>query len=329
MKRRALQIGVLLALAVAVWAGYRAWRHYEESQPLEWSGTIEARTITVGSRVGGRIQDVLVREGDQVKAGQPLITFEPGDLRAQELQAKGQVEQAQANAAKVAGHGDSSRQHEIAAARARLAAQEAALEKAKLDVERDQTLVAQRAETQRTLDDARTALQNAVGQRDALRAQVDELLRGTPQDVRAAQGQLDTAQGRLQQIETMLDELTIRAPRDARVQTLDLRPGDILAPNAAAAKLLEPTELYVRIYVPETQLGHIREGLQVPIYVDSFPKRPFRTLVESVSSQGEYTPRNLQTEDERADQVFAARLRIDEGRDVLRAGMAAFARVPR
>jgi len=85
----------------------------------------------------------------------------------------------------------------------------------------------------------------------------------------------------------------------------------------------------VRIYVPETQLGHVAPGLVVPISVDSFPGRSFRGRVESVASQGEFTPRNLQTADERADQVFAARVRIEEGADVLRAGMAALVRVPR
>ncbi len=85
----------------------------------------------------------------------------------------------------------------------------------------------------------------------------------------------------------------------------------------------------MRIYVPETEIGRIHPGLEVPIFVDSFPGRAFRGRVESVASEGEFTPRNLQTADERADQVFASRVRIEDGSDVLRAGMAAFVRVPR
>ncbi|HEX4385892.1 MAG TPA: HlyD family efflux transporter periplasmic adaptor subunit [Myxococcales bacterium] len=327
--KRLVPFIVVAAIAAGIFFGYRAWEKHKEGLPLEWSGTVEAYTVTVGSRVGGRIKDVLVREGDHVKAGQPLLLLEPGDLLGQELQAKGQVGQAQANAAKVASHGEGPRAQEIAGARSRLEAQEAAVQKAQQDLKRAETLVQQKVETQRTLDDARTGLRNASAQRDALRSAVEELLRGTPQDVKAAQGALDAAQGRLQQIQSMLDELTIRAPRDARIETLDLRPGDILGVNAAAAKLLEPGQLFVRIYVPETQMGHIKEGLVVPVYVDTFPGRAFKAQVEAVSGIGEYTPRNLQTEDERADQVFAARLRIDEGTDILRAGMAAFARVPR
>jgi len=125
----------------------------------------------------------------------------------------------------------------------------------------------------------------------------------------------------------MIDELVIKAPRDCRVESLDLRPGDILQPSAPAATLLEDDQLYVRVYVPETQIGHISVGQKVPIIVDSFPGRKFQGVVEHINSVGEYSPRNLQTADERADQVFATRIGIIEGRDNLRAGMAAFVTV--
>jgi len=109
-------------------------------------------------------------------------------------------------------------------------------------------------------------------------------------------------------------------------EALDLRPGDILAPNAPAGTLLEDDQLYVRIYVPETQIGRIKVGQEVPISVDSFD-RTFKAKVEHINQRGEYSPRNLQTADERADQVFAVRVALIEGKDQLRAGMAATMRV--
>ena len=124
-------------------------------------------------------------------------------------------------------------------------------------------------------------------------------------------------------------ELIRCAPRAALVESLDLRPGDILAPNSTAASLVEDDQLYVRIYVPETRIGRIRVGDEVPITVDSFPARSFKGVVEHINSVGEYSPRNLQTADERANQVFATRIGLREGRDELRAGMAAFIHVPR
>ncbi len=329
MVRRIIVFGILALGAAAALLGVRAYRRHLASQPLEWSGTVEAWTMDVGSRVGGRVKEVLVREGDQVKANQPLLLLEPGDLEAQRLEAQGQLEQAQANQAKVASGGSSSRRQEILAAQSRLQVEQVGIEKAKLDLDRTEKLFAGQASTQSDLDNAKIAMRNAEAQRDTQKASLDELLRGTPEDMKSAQGQLDAAQGKLDQIETMLDELTIRAPREAQVETLDLRPGDILGVNQVAAKLLEPTELFVRIYVPETQLGLIHPHQTIPIFVDTFPGQAFKSEVESVSSQGEYTPRNLQTEDERADQVFSSRLRILEGQDKLRAGMAAFARVSR
>ncbi len=329
MTRRIIVIAILAVAGAAAFAGIRVYQHHLASLPLEWSGTVEAWTMDIGSRVGGRVKDVLVREGDQVKASQPLIALEPGDLEAQRLQAQGQVEEAEANQAKVASGGSSSRRQEILAAQARLQGAEVAIEKAKLDLDRTEKLCAGQASTQSDLDNAKSAMRNAEAQRDTQKASLDELLRGTPEDMKSAQGQLDVAQGKLAQIENMIDELIIRAPRDAQVETLDLRPGDILGVNQVAAKLLEPTELFVRIYVPETQLGSIHPHQTIPVFVDSFPGRAFKSEVQSISSEGEYTPRNLQTEDERADQVYASRLRILEGQDVLRAGMAAFARIQR
>ena len=88
------------------------------------------------------------------------------------------------------------------------------------------------------------------------------------EDIKAAQGQVEAAKGRLDQINTMIDELVVKAPRDARVESLDLRPGDIVMPNATTATLLEDDQLFVRIYVPETHIGHIQIGQEVPITVD-------------------------------------------------------------
>ncbi len=369
----AIIAGVVLLLA------YLGYRLYLSRQPYEWSGTVEARTISIGSRVGGRIKEVLVQEGDQVTAGQTLIVLEPGDLPAQKLAAEGQLLQAEANLEKlkhgarpeeivqararastaVAALAESeagARPEQITAAEARLAAAQVIADKALLDAGRIRKLFKSAAASRADLDNAEAQLRSAVAQREAQRAALDELKNGVRkeelrqararaqeakagaqlvesgsrgEDIDAAQGQVEAAQGKLDSVQVMLDELAVKAPRPARVETLDLRPGDILAPNAVAAKLLEDDHLYVRIYIAETMIGHIRVGGVVPISVDSFPGKSFPGQVEHINSIGEYSPRNLQTADERADQVFAARVRIESGRDQLRAGMAALVRVPR
>jgi len=373
--KRLIPIGVVAAL-VLVYAGSRVWI---ARQPFEWSGTVEARTVSVGSRTGGRVQQVLATEGDNVKAGQALLVFEPGDVPAQKMMAEGQLAQAQANLDKLEA---GSRPEEIEAARARaeqavaalqesrtgarreqiaqqearLSAAQVALDKAKLDNDRIKSLFAKGAASKMEADNADAGQRSAIAQRDAQKEVLDELKNGERkeqqeqaaarakeaqasakmveagarvEDITAAQGVVAAAKGKLESIMVMLDELTVKAPRDARVEALDLRPGDIVAPNATVGVLLEEGQLYVRIYIPETQLGHIKLGQEVPVSVDSFPKRSFKGKVEHISSVGEYSPRNLQTADERADQVFAARVGLLEGTDVLRAGMAAFIEVPK
>ena len=126
----------------------------------------------------------------------------------------------------------------------------------------------------------------------------------------------------------LIKELVVRAPDAMRVETLDLRPGDLVAPNAPVATLLADDQLYVRVYVPETQLGHVHVGDEVPISVDSFD-HTIKGKVEHVNARGEFSPRNLQTADERADQVFAVRIDILDGKSDLHAGMAASVKVPK
>jgi len=367
---------IVIVLGLVAYAGYTL---RESRRPYEWSGTVEARTIDVGSRAGGRVKEVLVHEGDHVEPGQPLVVLEPGDLAAQKLMAEGQLAQAEANLEKLqngarpeeiaqakarastasaaleeARHG--ARREEIASAEARLASAQAALDKAQLDADRANKLLVSGAISKSEADAADAARKSAIGQRDAQKHALDELVNGVRreqvhqaearvqeaqasaklvaagsrvEDIRAAQGVVDAAKGKLESIQVLLDELTIKSPGPARVEALDLRPGDIVPPNATAASLLEDDQLYVRIYVPETRIGLLHVGDVVPITVDSFPKREFKGQVEHINSVGEYSPRNLQTADQRADQVFAARIGIREGREDLRAGMAALIKVPK
>jgi HlyD family secretion protein len=321
-KKKFLPVIILLLLGFI----YAAYHFYLASKPFEWSGTVEARTILVGSRAGGRVKEVAAKEGDQLKAGETLIVLEAGDWQGKLLEAQGQLDQAKANLEKLE---RGTRREQVDQALARLDAQQVIASKAQLDADRMHQLLSSGAATQADVDAADATLKGAQAMRDALRNQFAELKNGTRiEDIKIARAQVNAAQGCLDQIQAMIDELTIKAPKDVRVEALDLRPGDILAPNASAATLLEDNQLYVRIYVPETVIGRIAVGQKVPITVDSFPDQSFEGVVEYINHVGEYSPRNLQTSDERADQVFATRIGIKTGADKLRAGMAAFIQVP-
>lgn len=373
------QLIVLLIVAIVGGGGYYGYKRWASTQPLEWSGTIEVHEISVGSRAGGRVKEVLVKEGDHVDAGQPLIVLETGDLEAQKAIATAQLDQANAALEKLkngarpeeiaaakaradsalaglqeAQHG--ARYEQVVAAKARLDAAQVAVDRAKLEYDREKSLYDENIIPKAELDAADANLKAATAQRDAAKASLTELSNGTraedvsqaksrvdeakanaslveagarTEDIRAAMSVVKAAEARVAQLSITIDELTIRASRAARVETLSLRPGDIVGPNATAAILLEDDQLFVRIYVPETQLGFAKVGATVPIYVDSFPDKSFEGVVAHIDSQGQYSPRNLQTADERANQVFAMRVEVVGDHDPLRAGMAAWIKVKR
>lgn len=303
------KILVVLALAGVGWFAWRAFRRMEDPR-LVAAGTLEARTVEVGSLVGGRVRAVLVREGDRVAAGERMIELEDALLRPQLETQRARVEEVRARAT-LAEAGPRSE----ARSRARIE-----WEAAKTDLARIEALfrdaVVGRQEYDRALVREATA-----------RETWQEADRGTrSEEVAAARAALAREQAQLAYLDAQIAELTVVAPVAGRIEVLDLRPGDLVAPNQAVATLLEEGEIWVRVYVPETRLGEVAPGGRAEIAVDTFPGRAFPARVEEVRHQAEYLPRNVQTLDQRTDQLFGVRVVPDPTAEELRPGMAATVR---
>ena len=118
-------------------------------------------------------------------------------------------------------------------------------------------------------------------------------------------------------------ERQVVAPSAAIVEVLDVRPGDLIAPNTPVATLLEKDQIYVRIYIPETEYGRIKLGQKAEVRVDSFPNTVFDGEVEQINQQAEFLPRNVQTREERVHQVFGVKIRINDPAGRVLPGMAA------
>jgi multidrug resistance efflux pump len=306
-----IKIAVRLVLLLAIAGGVAWWwfvyrpRH-QESKQLVLSGSIEANTVEVGSLLGGRVATVHVKEGDTVQAGQPLVTFEP-DLRDLEIaQQRALVTQAQAELAKVK---RGPRDEDLRQAQINFQA-------AETDRRRYEVLLKSGAISQRDYDTTQVKAANA---RETLLAAQRG---GRPEDIAAAEASLAQAQVRLAFLERQHRELAVTAPATGIVEAFDLRPGDLAAANQPVATLLEPDQIWVRVYVPEIQLGRVRIGQAAAIHVDTFPRRSFPGRVVEIRTQAEYTPRNLQTLDQRSDEVFGVKIAIDPTPE-LKPGMAA------
>lgn len=241
------------------------------------------------------------------------------------------------------------RPQEIAAADAQVQLAQAELKNAKLAHDRVESLFAKGAADQSDLDDAETkhvvaqatvedrrerlALLQAgtrpeeIARGEARLRQADEELKlreagFRSEEIDEARALRDQAAAEQRVIERQLDELTVRAPCDGVVEAVDLRPGDIVPPNAPVISLLETDRLRVRAYVPENRLG-VTTGQRVTVTVDSFPGEPFEGVVRFIARQAEFTPGNVQTPEERSKQVFRIRVELTSGLDRLRPGMAA------
>jgi multidrug resistance efflux pump len=337
------------------------------------SGTIEADEIHVGSKVSGRVAEVLVTEGQEVKQGQPLIRFERYDLDARRTDAVAAVAQAEANyqktlswfrpeevaAAKAQAEAawmsyemarNGPRKQEIDGARAELNAADADYEVARATLARIERLARDGVQSKQDYDNAKAAFDRASASRDAARQKLDLLLAGTrteeiaraerqfkqaaanrelvergarKEDIEAAKAQLDRGRAGLAQIDTQFAELEVKAPANAVVEVLQIRPGDLIAPNSPVATLVEVDRLYVRVYVPEPDKTLVRLGGEVSVRIDSANGKTFNGKIEHIASRGEFTPRNIQTRSEREHEVFAVRVRLDNSSRTLSAGMSA------
>lgn len=246
------------------------------------------------------------------------------------------------------------RKQEIAVARERLKSAQAGLALAEAEKARVDRLEQRTAATQIEIDRVNRALKAAQADAAAAQQELALLEEGSRQedvaaaaatlaeadaalklvesgyrkeDIARAESQRAAAAAQVAVIETQLRELTVASPCDCLVEAIDLRPGDLVAPNAPAVTLLDDNHRWVRAYVPENRLGQMRLDQRVPVSVDSFPDRTFNGRVTFIASEGEFTPRNIQTPEERSKQVFRLKVTLEDGRDELRVGMAADVRL--
>ncbi len=341
------------------------------------TGQIQGNGVDVGSRVGGRVAEVPVHEGDTVQAGDVLLRLEDSDAQALVHAAEADLARAESLVAKLEAGATEEQLHQAESAaktaeerlrmvengarnedkRAAKAAVDAAASQSantRTDYERINTLYARGAVSQSEYDRVRTAMDTMAAQYkvakeklDALnngarveevamakadyeraRAALDEVKRGPrAEDKAAAKAARDAAAAAVERARVNLREMTVTAPSKGVVESLDLRPGDLVKPGAVA-RIIDPEDLKVTVYMGAALLGQIKLGQKVSLTADAHGSERFEGEIYFIASEGEYTPRNLQTQEERVQQVFGVKLRLNSNGGKLRAGMTVIAHVP-
>jgi HlyD family secretion protein len=373
-----LVIGVLAVAGGAAWL----WGPFHAHQAtLVLPGTVEIQEIRLGSKVGGRVESVSIREGDRVKAGQELVRFETPELDAQREQLRAKLRAAEADLLKGR---RGARPEEKAEAKAALASAEARLLRMQngwREEERRQTkneaeaaeadLVQAKSEFERIdklsktgggvaitrteWDTARAAKDRSQKRYEAasaryemmsngsrledvaeataevarIKAKSDLLENGTrEEDIALAEATVAEIKGRLTEVEVNRKEAVVCAPGPAVVDVLAVRTGDLVSPNTPVLRVLRDDDLWVKVFVPETQLAEVKLGRLVDVTVDSYPGRRIPGTVDQIASVSEFTPRNVQSLDERRHQVFAIKVKVDNREGIFKSGMAAEVSIP-
>lgn len=345
---------------------------------LEVAGQVEAVTVSAGSRVGGRVAEVLADEGQRVTQGDVLIRLETSEADAAMAAARAKLAQAEATLEKlVAGARpeevrqaeaiaeqarqryqiaqQATRKQDIAAAAALEDAARAQRDQARIDFERSDRLLETNAVPQQWHDQARHALEAAEAQLQAAterrklaeegarseeirgaraaaeqaQAALDLLKNGARQeDVDAAKAFRDAAAADVQRAEVNLSEMVVTSPCDGVIDALDIHPGDLVRPGPVVT-VVAVDDLELVVYVSAVMLGHLRIGQEMPLTADAYPGEAFHGRIAYIASSGEFTPRNLQTQEERVQQVFAVKIKLDSFGGRIRAGMTLTAHLPR
>jgi HlyD family secretion protein len=242
------------------------------------------------------------------------------------------------------------RDEEVEQARQELQALDAEFQNAQQELNRERSLLAKGASTMQQYDAANARYTKLLAQVSAanaktkmmesgyraeeiaeskaevarLQANYDLLLAGTrSEEIAEAEAKILDLTAKSEEIDVKRKERLVTAPERAVVEVLSVRPGDIVGPNQTVALVLRADDLWVKAYISEIDLGRIRLGQKVKVTCDTYPDKRFEGVVSYIASASEFTPRNVQTVDERRHQVFGFKVRVTDPDGVFKSGMAA------
>jgi HlyD family secretion protein len=324
--KRLIPVVVVGALGLAVLAWFALSGRNKDADSITASGTVEATDAQLGFQTAGRITDVAAHEGDPVTSGDELATLDRVETEARRQQAVAHVASARAGLLELE---RGFRPEEIAQGRAEMAAATERLADAKRDLDRAKRLYEGGAVGEEVYDKARVAFDVATSQHEQAKQALQILETGPRREkVEAQRAALAQAEAALQVIEATLANMTIRAPFDGIVTVRHREPGEIVQAGSPVVTVMNPADRWVKIYVPETRIGAVRIGQPATITTDTYPDKPYRGAVVFVASEAEFTPKTVQTAEERVKLVYAVKVRVtDDPTKDLKPGMPADVRL--
>ena len=291
-----------------------------ESSRIHASGHVEATEVRIAAKIGGRLAELPLQEGASVHAGEVVARFETVDIDNDLARARGELAAAEARLALLAAGTRREDLDRVAAEVARLGADLAA---ARRDVERLDGLASRGTATEKARDDARTRMAVLDHALAAAQAEQAKAIAGPrPQEIAQARAQRDAAAALVATVEQRRADATVVAPRNGVITQRTAEPGEILAPGALLAVLTDLDQPWLTVYVDEPSLAQIHLGERVTVQADGHTDA-FEGTVSYIAKVAEFTPKNVQTPEERAKLVFKVKLALDNREGVFKPGMPA------
>ena len=320
MKKKLISaVAVLLVLTAGIFI-YHRYAVSETPEQLILYGNVDTRQVTLGFRVSGRIQEILVDEGDRIKTGEVIARLDSAPYRSELELARAKLAEAEAELTK---RRNGNRPEEIARARAAVRGFTAALRNANAQHKRNEELVKTQAVADKEYDETLARRDQTAAELEFAQAQLQLLERGYRiEEIRAAEAQLAAAQAAVSARELDLKDCTLTAPEAGVVQTRIKEPGAIVAAGTGVITETLDTPVWIRAYVPEPLLGRIRPGMEVEISIDNPPDHPAGTgRIGFISPVAEFTPKSVETATLRTDLVYRIRIVAENGAGNLLQGM--------
>ena len=278
---------LLLALVAAGGFGY--WKSLQDRLPegiYEANGRLEATEVQLATKHQGRLAELLVAEGDRVSAGQLLARVDTRTLEAQRNQAQSEVLRAREN---------------VAAAQATVHLRESERRLAQQDLKRFRELFERGHASGQQIDQQQARFDTSSAALEASKAQVQ-----------AAQASITAAEAMVAQLTSEIDDSSLRAPMEGIVQLRLAEPGEVLGAGGRVFLLIDPSDQYMNVYLPSALAGRLPAGDEASIVLDALREQPLPAQVAFVAAKAQFTPKEVETRDERQKLVFRVKLRLTD-----------------
>ncbi len=322
------KVAVVLIAALFCAASYLVYSYFikeKELPGLQATGTIEATQVELRAKLSGTLRDFKISEGELVKKDQLVAVINRNDLIAQKERDTLGVLEAQAQLDDLT---SGAREQEIKEAEIAVDTAQTNCDQAGRDYERVKALYDQKVIPESEMEKSETAYKQAKNQLDAAKNRLSLLLSGNrPDKIKTARAELERSKAILKASGALLEDTKIITPINGTVLSKNVENGEMVQTGASIATIADLDNLWIKVYIPTDDLPKIKLGQQV-IFTVSGGSVKYTGQIEEIASQGEFTPKTIQTKKERTNIVYAVKIRIKNENGVLKPGMPADVTIP-